>query len=120
MEAKETTSETSLSLSSEHIELSPGICGGKARIAGTRIRVQDIYVWHELHGKSADEIVCDFPQLGLADVHAALTYYFDNRGEIQKQMKADDAFVEAMKQKYPSKLLAKLKGRNAVGPSVSP
>ena len=31
-------------LSTEHIVATPGTCGGKPRIAGTRIRVQDIYV----------------------------------------------------------------------------
>ncbi len=90
--------------SREHIEVTPGICGGKPRIAGTRIRVQDVYVWHQVQGMSADEIVTQFPHLTLADVHAALAYYFDYRDEIQQQMKADDAFVEAMKDKCPSKL----------------
>src|SRR5712692_6457336 len=102
----------------EHIQVSPGVCGGKPCIAGTRIRVQDVYVWHELQGQSVDQIVSDFPHLTLADVHAALTYYWDHRDEIQRQMKEDDAFVEAMKGKYPSKLQEKLKARNAADPSV--
>jgi uncharacterized protein (DUF433 family) len=106
------------SVSREHIEITPGVCGGKARIAGTRIRVQDVYVWHELQGQSADAIVSNFPHLTLADVHAALTYYWDHRDEIRQQMKADDVFVEAMKQKYPSKLQAKLKARNATDPTL--
>ena len=46
-----------------HIEVTPGVCGGKPQIAGTRIRVQDIYVWHETQGQSVDEIVSHFPQL---------------------------------------------------------
>ena len=29
-----------------HIEITPGVCGGKPRIAGHRIRVQDIVVWN--------------------------------------------------------------------------
>jgi uncharacterized protein (DUF433 family) len=57
-----------------HIVSNPGICAGKPFVTGTRIRVQDIYVWYELQGKSADEIVSRFPQLSLADVFAALTY----------------------------------------------
>ena len=91
-------------ISREHIQATQDVCGGKARIAGTRIRVQDIYVWHELHGQSADEIVSNSPHLTLADVHAALTYFWDHQDEIRQQMKADDAFVETMKQKYPSGL----------------
>ena len=30
-----------------HIEITPGVVGGKPRIAGHRIRVLDIVVWHE-------------------------------------------------------------------------
>jgi uncharacterized protein (DUF433 family) len=113
-----TQRENGLPVSREHIELTAGVCGGKPRIAGTRIRVQDIYVWHEVQGQSADEIVSNFPHLTLADVHTALAYYFDHREDIQRQMKADDAFVEAMKQKYPCKLQEKLKARDAADPSL--
>ena len=45
---------------SEHIDVNPAICGGRPCIAGSRIRVQDIYTWHELEGVSPDEIVSDF------------------------------------------------------------
>jgi uncharacterized protein (DUF433 family) len=63
----------------EHIVSTPGTCGGKPRIAGTRIRVQDVVVWHEAWGLSPEEIVTDFPQLTLAQVHAALAYYYEYR-----------------------------------------
>jgi uncharacterized protein (DUF433 family) len=96
-----------------HIVSKPGVCGGKPCIAGTRIRVQDIYVWHELQGKTPDEIVSDFPQLSLADVHAALAYYWDNREEIQRQMREAESFVASMIKKYPSKLRVKLAGQDA-------
>ncbi len=36
----------------EHIKITPGVCGGKPRIAGHRIRVQDVVVWHEQMGMS--------------------------------------------------------------------
>lgn len=38
----------------EHIEITPGICGGKPRIAGHMIKVQDIVIWHEKMGMSPD------------------------------------------------------------------
>jgi uncharacterized protein (DUF433 family) len=90
----------------------PGVCGGMPCIAGTRIRVQDIYVWHELQGLSADEIVSQFPHITMADVYAALAYYWDHRGEIQRQMEEQSAFVELMKAKHPSPLKEKLAGRD--------
>lgn len=87
-----------------HIEMTPDVCGGKPRIAGTRIRVEDIVVWHELQGKSPNEIVADFPQLSLADVHAALAYYFDHLDEIQRQMHEAREYAAKMKASIPSKL----------------
>lgn len=89
----------------EHIVSTPGTCGGRPRIAGSRIRVQDIVVWHEVHGLSPDEIVSQFPGLTLADVYAALTYYHDHREEIRQHMRDAEAFVEAFKQRYPAKIL---------------
>ena len=35
-----------------HIEITPGICGGKPRIAGHRIKVQNIVIWYERMGRS--------------------------------------------------------------------
>lgn len=86
-------------LEKQHVEITPGVCGGKPRIAGTRIRVQDVYVWHELQGKHADEIIAEYPQLTVADVHAALAYFWDNRAEIEKQMKSEENFVAEVRAK---------------------
>jgi uncharacterized protein (DUF433 family) len=83
----------------DHIETTPGVCGGKPRVANTRIRVQDIVLWTE-QGLSPDEIVAGYSHLSLADVHAALTYYHDHRPEIDRQIKESDEFVAEMKAKY--------------------
>ena len=101
-------STTPVTVFNSHIEITPGTCGGKPRIAGHRIRVEDVVVWHERMGHSADEIVSRYPQLSLADVYAALAYYHDHRVEIDGQMEADEKFVEEMRRLYPSKLEAKL------------
>jgi uncharacterized protein (DUF433 family) len=103
----------------QHIEVTPGVCGGRPRIAGHRIRVQDIYVWHERMGKSPDEIVSDFPQLTLADVYAALAYFWDHRDEILEDVKRQDEFIEEMKTKHPSILREKLKQMGR-GDEISP
>jgi uncharacterized protein (DUF433 family) len=69
-----------------HIEVDSDHCGGKPCVAGTRIRVWDVHVWHDLEGRRPEEIAAAFPQLTLADVHAALAYYLDHRSEIEEQM----------------------------------
>lgn len=91
-----------------HIEITPGVCGSKPRIAGTRIRVQDIVIWHERMNLSADEIASQYPQVSLAAVYSALAYYHDHRVQINEQMAEGQALVEELKRQYPSKLQAKL------------
>jgi uncharacterized protein (DUF433 family) len=61
----------------------PGTCGGRPRIDGHRITVEDVATWHERMGMSPDEIVSAYPTLTLSDVHAALAYDFENREAIE-------------------------------------
>jgi len=104
----------------KHVESRADRCGGKPCVAGTRIRVWDVYVWHELQGKSPEEIVTDFPQLTLADVHAALAYYWDNRESIEREMKEAEDFVADLKAKLgPGPLQQKLSNADAEGDPVS-
>lgn len=94
----------------QHIEITPGVVSGKPHIAGHRITVQNVVIWHEWMGRSADEITTEYG-LTLADVYAALTYYYDHRLEIDQAIKDDNAFVEALRQKTPSKMAKKLHER---------
>jgi uncharacterized protein (DUF433 family) len=107
------------SIIAKHIAITPGVCGGKPHIAGHRIRVQDVYVWHELHGMSADEIVDASPQLTLADVYAALAYYDDHRDAIHRDIEQGRALAEQLKSQYSSKLQQKLRTRHDDGDSLS-
>src|SRR5436305_11038694 len=93
-----------------HISKTPGVCGGKACIAGHRIRVMDIVVWHEMRGYSPDEIVDMFPGITLADVHAALAYYFENRAEIEADFRHEHEVAESLRSQFPSVLQEKLRG----------
>ncbi|MBI5367749.1 MAG: DUF433 domain-containing protein [Planctomycetes bacterium] len=92
----------------QHIEKSAEVMGGKARIAGHRIRVLDIVVWHEKRGLSPDEILGVYPSITLADVHAALAYYFDHRDEIEGDLVKEAELVAGMKARFPSKLQERL------------
>ena len=95
----------------QHIEFRKNRAGqDRAFIAGTRVRVQDIYVDSEVSGKSPEEIVSALPHLTLVQVHAALAYYFDHRQEILDELRQDEQFVAAMKERTgPGPLETKLR-----------
>ena len=86
----------------------PGICGGKPCIAGHRVRVSDIVIWHEHQGLTADAIVSQIPGLNLADVHAALAYYFENLDAVREEMRAELAAVDRYQANSKSILRARL------------
>lgn len=92
-----------------HIEVTPGVAGGKSRVAGHRITVQDIAIWHERLGPSADEIATEYA-LSLADVYAALAYYHVHREEIDAAIRSDEAFIPKLGRRTPSKLKTSTRG----------
>jgi uncharacterized protein (DUF433 family) len=96
----------------EHIQITPDVCGGKPRIANRRIRVQDIVIWYEHLNMSPDDIVYHYPSITLADVHAALTYYYDHLDEIRRDIHESEAFASQMAAQTPSILQRKLRERN--------
>ncbi len=91
----------------KHIDITPGIVGGKPRIAGHRITVQDIVIWYDRMGQSADEIATEY-NLDLAAVHAALAYYFDHRVEMDEAIEQRDRFLRRIIDKTPSKIDRKI------------
>jgi len=77
-----------------HITKDPAVCGGKACIEGTRIRVMDIVCLHR-EGYAPDKMLNVFASpLTLAQVHAALAYYYDRPDEIGASFAEEDG-VEA-------------------------
>ena len=78
-----------------HIEIRSGYSGGEPHIKGRRIKVRHIVVWHEQMGMTPEQIAADY-DLQLADVHAALAYYFDHREAIDQDIRDDDAFNESL------------------------
>jgi uncharacterized protein (DUF433 family) len=89
------------------IESTPGVMGGKPRIAGHRITVQDIATWCVRLGRGVDEVATDH-DLSLAEVHAALAYYYDHREEIDRSIAESRAFAEGLKARTPSKVMPQL------------
>jgi hypothetical protein len=61
------------------------------------------------------EIVAEFPSLTLADVHAALAYFWDNEAEIREQARADDLALESARRSALPSALDEFRG--GVGPN---
>jgi len=93
----------------DRIIKTPGVCGGKARISGHRVRVLDVVTWSEHQGMTPDEIVSHVPSISLADVHSALAYYFDHIEEIQQEMRAEQELAGEARRNNPSLVEARIR-----------
>ncbi len=72
-----------------HIVSTPGVLGGKPHIKGHRIGVHHIAWWYS-QGESAADLARDY-HISLADVHAALAYYYDHKDQIDRELAEEDA-----------------------------
>ncbi|MDO9287504.1 MAG: DUF433 domain-containing protein [Thermodesulfovibrionales bacterium] len=72
---------------SEHlyIEKDPAKYEGKAVIKGTRIPAASI-INHYRSGMSVEEILEGYPSLSPAQLFDALSYYFDHKEEIDREL----------------------------------
>ena len=77
----------------------PDICGGHPRIAGHRITVQNIAIDFNA-GMKPEDIISEKPHLTLAEVYAALAYYFANQKTIDADIMADDAEFDHLEAEY--------------------
>ena len=94
-------------LSIEQIETSSDVRSGKPRISGTRITVEDIAVMHLKLGMSLIEIAGVY-ELSLAQVYAAMAYYFEHREDIDKRMEEEEALIQEYQRNHTSILQTKL------------
>jgi len=114
-------SESVVPIVGEYVAIKPGYCGGKPHIAGHRVKVQHIAVWHERMGMTPEEIVATYPTLNLAAVYAALAYYHCHRSEIDADIEADERLVADMKDGAgPSILRERLAERHAKNGPLPP
>lgn len=85
-------------ISHPYIWQKAGICGGVAVIKGTRIPVSTIAEL-EKSGLLVDEIVASYPHLNHAQVYDALSYYYENKKEIDKEIKQQNHEFDILKKK---------------------
>ncbi len=77
------------------IAQSPGICGGRPRIAGTGVSVRRIAGWYKL-GQTPEEIADQYGHLSLAQVYAALAYYHANHVEIEADLVQEESLYDQL------------------------
>jgi len=88
-------------VSVEHIAIHSDYCFGKPHIAGTRMSVAAIAKMYLEMGESLEEIAADY-NLSLAEVHAAMAYYYDHREEIDRYTAESEALVEDLRRNTAS------------------
>jgi len=59
---------------------------GAAWIGGTRVKVTEIVLDKMAYGWSPEEIHFQHPHLSLAQIHGALTYYYEHQAELDAQI----------------------------------
>ena len=59
---------------------------GVAWLAGTKVKVVEVVLDKLAHGWSPEEIHFQHPHLSLAQIHGALTYYYENQSALDTQM----------------------------------
>lgn len=81
-----------------NIEKVPDVCGGRAVVVGTRVRVSVILTCYR-QGMTVEQIVQAYPHLRPGDVHDALAYAYDHPDEINADIAADDE--QTVQRHYP-------------------
>jgi uncharacterized protein (DUF433 family) len=81
------------------ITRTPGIKGGTPHIAGTGVTVRTIVRWHQ-SGLIPEEIATRVGHLSLAQVHAALAFYYANQEMMDQEMAAEVAESDKIEREY--------------------
>jgi uncharacterized protein (DUF433 family) len=102
------------STAAAHIEIDEH---GVAWIDDTNVKVIEVAVDKLAHGSSPEEMHFQYPHLSLAQIHAALAYYYDHQAELDAEIRerwaaADDLAAEVSDQTFRQRLL-KLKQERA-------
>ncbi|NIL97142.1 MAG: DUF433 domain-containing protein [Planctomycetales bacterium] len=75
----------------------PDVCGGRLRIDGTRMTVNQIVSMHK-QGLSAEQIVAQYPQRTLGEIYTVLAWYYAHQGAFDDELAAETAAEEEARQ----------------------
>ncbi len=107
-------------IATAHIEVDEN---GVAWIDDTKVKVIEIVIDKIVHGSSPEEMHFQYPHISLAQIHAALAYYYDNQAaldaEIEQRWREGDELVRKISDSsLRQKLLTLKEARNKVKHSV--
>lgn len=69
---------------------------GAPVIDGTRITVAHVALDHRA-GRTAEQMIADYPSLSLGQVYSALAYYYDHQDEIDRYVEERDRSIAEMR-----------------------
>lgn len=71
---------------------------GTPIIAGANTKVVELIAEMQAHGLSPEELCFQLPHLSLGQIHSALAYYWDHKGEIDGDLERRHQRVESLRQ----------------------
>ena len=80
---------------------------GIAWLGGTKVKVVEVVLDKLAYGWSPEEIHFQHPNLSLAQIHAALTYYYENQAALDAQIERRLAEAEQLAQQVSDPALRK-------------
>ena len=92
-----------------YITIVPEVTGRSPVIVGTRTKVIDIAIRYEFGGMTPDQLIEQFPHLTLAQIHDALSYYYEHKSDLDGACREEQTLINELRKHYPSRLRAKLK-----------
>lgn len=93
---------TELKTEHPYIIKNPEICGGSPIISGTRITVR-LIAGMVKGGSSAEDILMAYPHLTFAQIHDAISYYFDHKAEIEQEIQENT--IRAIMKRHSMRLV---------------
>src|SRR5436853_5273142 len=74
---------------------------GSPWIARANTKVVEVVLDKIAHNSSAEEMHEQYPHLSLAQIHAALSYYYEHQAEVDADIERRTRYVEEMRAQQP-------------------
>jgi uncharacterized protein (DUF433 family) len=85
---------------------------GVPLILGTTLKVVELVTAQQAYGWSPEELHVQLPHITMAQIHAALAYYWDHKAELDADMERRLEYAEEMRrQAGPSPLAERLRAQ---------